>query len=127
MELLPAHLRAQIPKLLSQEQIDFADKTVYAKYFIPDAGWTWFATEGQEKDGNYVFFGYVISQAGEEWGLFYLRELEEVNEKASELKGVYDMGGLSVELADDFQPTKFKNAIAEFRLDQESRCSSNTK
>ena len=115
MELLPDHLRAQIPTLLSQEQVDFDDKIVYAKYFIPDAGWTWFVTEGQEQDRNYVFFGYVISQTGEEWTNFYLSELEEVNEKAEELKTVYDMKGLSVERVTDFQPTEFRNAIAKLR------------
>ena len=120
MELLPYDLRAQLPALLSQESIDFDEKTVYAKYFIPDAGWTWFVTEGQEQNGTYVFFGYVISEVGEEWGLFYLRELEEVNEKAEELKDFYDMKGLSVELVSDFRPTNFRTAIAEFREAQES-------
>lgn len=111
MELLPDHLRAQIPKLHAQKQVDFDDKIVYAKYFIPDAGWTWFVTEGQEQDRNYVFSGFVISQTGEEWTNFYLSELEEVNEKAEELEGVFDMKGLSVERVVDFQPTEFRNAI----------------
>ena len=121
MELLPDYLSAQIPTLLSQEQVDFDDKIVYTKYFIHDAGWTWFVTEGQEQDRNYVFFGYVISQTGEEWTNFYLSELEEVNEKAEELKGVYDMKGLSVERVTDFQPTEFRNAIAQLRKQQSSR------
>ncbi len=37
MQLLPDELRAQIPKLYSQEHVKTQDKMVYAKYFFPAA------------------------------------------------------------------------------------------
>lgn len=58
------------------------------KFFTPDAGWTWFATEGSpvDEDGyfdtdkpkvDYVFFG-LVSGFEVELGYFSLSELEEV-------------------------------------------------
>jgi hypothetical protein len=73
MELLPAEVRAALPKLYSQEKNP--DPTVHVKYFTPDAGWTWLATEGEEDEGDFRFFGYVIGQF-KEWGYFVLSELE---------------------------------------------------
>lgn len=33
---------------------------MHAKFFTSDSGWTWYVTEGQEEDGDFRFFGYVI-------------------------------------------------------------------
>lgn len=65
----------QLPKLYEQE--GSSDPTVYAKFFTPDAGWTWYITEGQEAEGDFRFFGYVIGLESE-WGYFVLSELESV-------------------------------------------------
>lgn len=115
MELLPEHLRASLPPLKSQEHLEPGDRIVYANYFIPGITYAWFVTEGEEQDGNFVFFGYIINQDGEEWNHFPLRELEEVNEKVEELKDVMDMTGLSVERVPNFKPTSFKGALAGYR------------
>jgi hypothetical protein len=72
MELLPADLRYALPPLYSQERNK--DPILYIKFFTPDSSWTWYVTEGQEEEGDFIFFGYVIGLE-EEWGYFSLSEL----------------------------------------------------
>ena len=76
MELLPPELRATLPKLYAQEKNK--DPIVHVKFFTPDAGWTWFATEGQAEGNDFILFGYVIGLE-REWGYFSLAELESVH------------------------------------------------
>jgi hypothetical protein len=40
-----------------------------------DSNWTWYATEGSEEDGDFVFFGYVCGFENE-FGYFRLSELQ---------------------------------------------------
>jgi hypothetical protein len=76
MDLLPAELRKVLPPLYSQESS--AAPVVQAKFFTPDAGWTWLITEGSEQgDGDWLLFGYVIGLE-EEWGYFLLSEIVSV-------------------------------------------------
>lgn len=72
MELLPAGVWQSLPPLYSQETN--VDPIVHIKFFTPDSSWTWYATEGQQEEGDFVFFGYVIGFE-EEWGYFTLSEL----------------------------------------------------
>ena len=44
MELLTDELRQQLPPLYAQDGA--TDHMVYAKFFTPDANWTWFVMEG---------------------------------------------------------------------------------
>ncbi len=76
-KLLPKEVREMLPPLYAQEQE--RDPMVYAKFFTPTAGWTWFATEF---DGLNTFFGYVIGQVGE-LGYFLLSELEDYTDPLS--------------------------------------------
>ncbi|HMQ04392.1 MAG: DUF2958 domain-containing protein [Acidobacteria bacterium] len=73
--LLDGVLRNGLPKL--REQSDSKDPTVFAKFFFPASGWTWFVTEGEETGDDFLFFGYVIGFEPE-WGYFLLSELESV-------------------------------------------------
>jgi len=73
MQLLTTELRAQLPTLYAQEGT--ADPMVYAKFFTPDSNWTWYVTEGQDEDGDFRFFGYVMGFEAE-WGYFLLSELQ---------------------------------------------------
>src|SRR5689334_17832655 len=73
MELLPAEVRGGLPKFYSQE--GNRDPTVQVKYFTPDSSWTWYATEGQPEDDDFLFFGYVIGFE-REWGYFTLNEMK---------------------------------------------------
>jgi hypothetical protein len=103
MQLLPDELRQQIPKLYSQEKVTTQEKTVYAKFFFPAADWTWFVTEGEKEDGDFVFFGFVVGFE-EEWGYFTLNELQNINIQL-----------LTVERDLHFKPGKFSDVIKQFR------------
>ena len=92
MDLLPQELRKALPPLYSQESS--SAPIVHAKLFTPDAGWTWFVTEGTEEEGgDWLLFGYVIGME-EEWGYFLL----------SEIAGVRGPLGLAVERDLWFEP-----------------------
>jgi hypothetical protein len=97
----PDDLKAQIPKLYAQEESK--DATVWMKLFTPWTSWTWFITEGEDRDGDYLMFGYVIGQE-REWGYFSLNELSSVT-------GPY---GLKIERDIHFSPKK-KSEIPEIR------------
>ena len=76
MDLLPEELRKTLPPLYSQESS--RAPFVHAKFFTPDAGWTWLITEGSEQDDrDWLLFGYVIGLE-EEWGYFLLSEIVSV-------------------------------------------------
>lgn len=90
MALLTEELRAKLSPLYSTEREP--DPTVWLKFFIPIAGWTWYVIEFDGKD---LFFGLVIGFE-RELGYFRLSELEEVG---AEL-------GVHVERDKFFQPTR---------------------
>jgi hypothetical protein len=90
-EFFPDSVKSQIPKLYSQE--GKKDPMVYMKLFTPWAGWSWFITEGEEQNGDFLMFGYVIGHA-KEWGYSSLNELKEVTGPA----------GLKVERDIHFKP-----------------------
>ena len=98
-EFFPDDLKAQIPKLYAQE--NDKDATVYMKLFTPWTSWTWFITEGEDQNGDYLMFGYVIGQE-REWGYFSLNELSSVT-------GPF---GLKIERDIHFSPKK-KSEIPE--------------
>ena len=73
MKLLTKALLKQLPKLYAQDNKG-DDAIAYAKFFTPDAHWTWYATEF---DGIDTFFGYVVGDFPE-LGYFSLSELEQI-------------------------------------------------
>ena len=93
MELMSGEVRAVLPALYSQEQKGL-EAVAPVKYFIPDAGWTWYATEF---DGEDLFFG-LVSGYEVELGYFSLTELESVR------------GGLGLPMERDlyYQPKSLK-------------------
>ena len=100
MILLPKELVEQLPALYAQE--NEKDPMVYAKFFTPDAGWTWYVTEGSETEdrSDFIFFGYVIGQA-REWGYFSLKDL-------TSARGPL---GLPIERDLHFKPARFSEVI----------------
>lgn len=72
MELLPAEVREKLPPLYAQEKS--GEHTVHVKFFTPDSFWTWYVTEGQAEEDDFLFFGYVIGFE-REWGYFTLNEM----------------------------------------------------
>lgn len=103
MELLTDELRERLPALYETESTDIGDKQVVARFFFPAGVWTWFVVEGEQKNGDFIFFGYVIGDFPE-WGYFSLNELQGIN-----------VHGLTVERDLHFQPGKFKDVLAKFR------------
>ncbi len=75
MKLLTDELRARLPSLYSQEKE--AEPVVYAKFFLPGTGWTWYVTEGSQQEDDFLFFGFVVGLENE-FGYFLLSELEGV-------------------------------------------------
>ncbi len=73
MQLMTEEVRKQIPPLDSQDGLG-GKAIAYVKYFTPDAGWTFYATEFDGKD---TFFGLVDGQY-KELGYFSLSELKSV-------------------------------------------------
>ena len=73
MKLLTDQLRARLPPIYSQEAE--AEPMVYAKFFLPGTGWTWYVTEGSQQDQDFLFFGFVVGLESE-FGYFLLSELE---------------------------------------------------
>lgn len=71
------------------------------KFFTPDTGWTWYATEF---DGSDLFFGLVV---GFEMELGYFR--------LSELQAARGRLGLSVERDRYFRPTRLGELMAQHR------------
>ncbi|MCK6581277.1 MAG: DUF2958 domain-containing protein [Anaerolineae bacterium] len=71
MDLLDGETRAALPPLRSTERLG-RNALARAKFFTPDANWTWYATEF---DGDDLFFG-LVSGFELEYGYFSLRELE---------------------------------------------------
>lgn len=88
--LLPRDIRARLPGL-GQTDKHGLQALALVKFFTPDAGWTWYATEF---DGRDIFFGLVVG-AEVELGDFSLSELETV-------RGAL---GLPVERDFHFRPT----------------------
>ena len=72
----PPDLKAKIPKLYSQD--GNKDPTVYMKLFQPWGSWTWYITEGEDQDGDFIMFGYVVGFE-REWGYSSLNELSAIN------------------------------------------------
>jgi Protein of unknown function (DUF2958) len=69
MMLMTKELRAKLPPLGATE--NNPDPLVICKFFYPDFGWTWYATEF---DGDDLFFG-LVDGAERELGYFRLSEL----------------------------------------------------
>jgi hypothetical protein len=78
MKLLTKKVLASLPPLGGQSEA--ADPIAHVKFFTPDGGWTWYATEGSPEGDDFIFYGYVIG-IEPEWGTFALSELHEIRGK----------------------------------------------
>jgi len=96
MKLLTQRLRQQLPGLHGQEAKGLK-ALAYAKFFTPDAHWTWYASE---YDGEDTFFG-IVQGDYPELGYFSLSELEQV-------RGCL---GLPVERDRHFEPTSLRQLM----------------
>ena len=94
--LLDAEIRAKLPELYSREGQGL-DALAQVKYFTPDGGWTWYASEF---DGEDLCFGLVVGFEVE-LGYFSLSELEEA----------HDALGLPLERDLYFQPKTLRELM----------------
>ena len=79
MKLLTKEIKETLPALYSQDEVE--DPICKLKFFLPDAGWTWYISEGSEQeDGDWLFFTKVISPMcpDGELGYVLLSQLEQV-------------------------------------------------
>lgn len=72
-DYLPDDIREKLPELYSQEDKGL-DAEAVVKYFSPDSGWYWYASE---YDGEDIFFGLVVGHEIE-LGYFAMSELRQV-------------------------------------------------
>ena len=93
MKLLTHQLRKQLPPLYAQEGKG-DDAIAYIKLFHPLSSWTWYATEGEQQDEDFIFFGLVCGDE-KELGYFSLNDLEQTT-----------IHGLRMERDRFFKPTK---------------------
>lgn len=100
--LLTEELRNALPPLRNQENT--RDPMVYAIFYFRGSGWRWFATEGELRGDDFIFFGYVIGFE-REYGYFSLKELEEVN-----------VNGIVIERYCDFEPSKLSRCLYDLGL-----------
>lgn len=77
MKLLTAEIKKKIPKLYETEDVSDEEKEVVCKFFDPFSNWTWYVIEGEEQDGDWIFFGLVEGHE-KELGYFSLNELESI-------------------------------------------------
>jgi len=92
MKLLTKAIANIIPALGEQDGLGH-EAIAYAKFFMPDGGWTWYAIEYDPEARE--FFGLVDGQY-KELGYFALDELESAR----------GMLGLPIERDMYFKPTK---------------------
>ena len=104
MPLLTKEIRQQLPKLYENEELGL-EAPVHVKFFTPDSGWTWYASEF---DGEDVFFG-LVSGFDIEYGNFSLKELQEA----------IDLLGLQIERDVHFEPKPLRELEAWHRKQRE--------
>jgi hypothetical protein len=76
---LPPEVLEVLPTLEGQSRIvkdGEYDPYVVLKYFTPDSNWTWFVVEGEEQEGDFLFFG-LVQGFEEELGYFTLKQIQE--------------------------------------------------
>jgi hypothetical protein len=77
MDLLPLSYRLALPALGAQR--DDPDPVVHLHYFVPDAAWSYYVTEGGMINETYTFFGFLLASEREQdwsWRRIPLRDLE---------------------------------------------------
>ena len=95
MKLLTQEIIKTLPPLYLQDGVD--DPIVQVKFFDPCGSFTWFVVEGsKQEDGDWLFFGRVISHLCPEGELGYLT--------LSELESVKGPLGLGIERDLYFKP-----------------------
>ena len=75
MNLMTDELKKIVPPFYSSEDVELEDKIVYAKFFLLDAGWSWYVLEYDEAT-NTIFA--LVDGFEKELGYQNIDELEMV-------------------------------------------------
>ena len=102
MKLLTKAILDKMPKLYETEEIPTDEKKIVVKFFTPWTNWTWYIVEGEERDGDFLMFGYVDGNE-KEWGYVSMNEL----------KSVTGPFGLKIERDLYFSEKKLKDVLKE--------------
>jgi hypothetical protein len=77
VKLMTKEIERNLLPLAATEKVPLSEKRVVAKFFTPDADWTWFVFEGEQADdGDWYFFGAVANRYHAELGYFRLSDLQ---------------------------------------------------
>ena len=98
MLLLTKANRRKLPALYANEE-QGTDALAIVKFFTPDSGWTWYASEF---DGDDLFFGLAVG-VEPELGYFRLSELQTIRGKL----------GLPVERDRFYTPTPLRELLEQ--------------
>lgn len=100
MKLLTKAIIKKLPAVYATENTPLKDKVAVCKFFCPWGRYTAYVIEGDKyENGNWLFFGYVVSPLGndyDEFGYFSLSDLESIKH----------FSGLTIERDRWFEPTK---------------------
>ena len=77
MKLLTEAIRRALPKLRSTEPIPLEEKKIICKFFNPCGIGTWYVVEGEEDEGDFLFWG-LVDLHEKEFGSFSLKELSDL-------------------------------------------------
>lgn len=98
MALLTDELRSRLPPLYSQEAEP--EPHIHCRFILPGTTWAWHVMEGEAKEQDFMFFGFVCGQESE-FGYFLLSELQSVRTPL----------GLAVELDLTFKEGKLTDVV----------------
>ena len=79
MLLITKEIAKRLPKLYATEKTPVKRKVIQFKLFVPWGSGTWYITEGEQQEGDWLLYGYVTGLACNEWGYISLNELKQVS------------------------------------------------
>jgi hypothetical protein len=116
-QLLDEESRARLPALYSNEQLGL-EALAQVKFFTPDGGWTWYASEGSLVDEN----GYIDTDKPKVdflcFGLVIGHEIELGYFSMTELASVRGGLGLPIERDEHYQPKMLRELQAQHRQER---------
>lgn len=77
MQFFTEAIRKSLPKPRSTEEIPIEEKQIVCKFFNPCGVGTWYVVEGEEDEGDFLFWG-LVDLHEKEFGYFSLNELSQL-------------------------------------------------
>jgi hypothetical protein len=74
MMYLPQSIRDKLPPIGAHDGKDPATIPIIVKYFSLLNGWAWYATEGEQREEDFIFYGFVRGIENE-MGYFTLSDM----------------------------------------------------